>query len=60
MGEKELEDRRSHRIGSDPSRTQEEEMRDKLAQQERQIKQLKMENDLLKKVNELERRRDLT
>ena len=59
MGEKGLEDRRGHRSGSKPARTPEEEMRDKLARQERRIKLLEMENDLLKKVRELERRRDL-
>ncbi|WP_205733877.1 helix-turn-helix domain-containing protein [Enterococcus avium] len=59
MGEKGLEDRRGQRAGSKPARTPEEEMRDKLAQQERRIKLLEMENDLLKKVSELERRRDL-
>lgn len=60
MGEKGLEDRRGLRAGSQPSRTPEEEMRDELARQERRIKQLEMENDLLKKVNELERRQDST
>lgn len=59
MGEQGLEDRRGHRLGTQPSRTPEEKLRDKLAEQERIIKQLTMENDLLKKVSELERRRDL-
>lgn len=59
MGEQGLEDRRGHRAGTVPSRTPEEEMRDKLAAQEHKIKQLEMENDLLKKVRELERRRGL-
>lgn len=59
MGEQGLEDRRGHRSGSKLARTPEEEMRDKLARQERRIKLLEMENDLLKKVSELERRRDL-
>ena len=49
MGELGLQDRRGHRAGTAPSRTQEEAMRDQLAVQERRIKQLEMENDLLKK-----------
>ena len=56
MGEQGLKDRRGHRAGTEPSRTPEEEMRDRLAAQERRIKQLEMENDLLKKVRELERK----
>lgn len=58
MGEQGLQDRRGHRTGSKPSRTPEEEMRDQLAQQMRRIKYLEMENELLKKVSELERRWD--
>lgn len=54
MGEAGLKDRRGHRAGTEPSRTPEEKMRDRLAEQERRIKQLEMENDLLKKVRELE------
>lgn len=54
MGEAGLKDRRGHRAGTEPSRTPEEEMRDRLAEQERRIRQLEMENDLLKKVRELE------
>jgi len=57
MGEAGLEDRRGHRAGTLPSRTPEEELRDKIAQQERKIFELEMENALLKKVKELERRR---
>ena len=57
MGEAGLEDRRGRRIGTQPSRTPEEELRDKIAQQERKIFELEMENALLKKVKELERRR---
>ncbi|EOS7802575.1 hypothetical protein DUY20_RS14075, partial [Enterococcus hirae] len=49
---------RGHRAGTEPSRTPEEEMRDRLAEQERKIKLLEMENDLLKKVRELERKWD--
>ena len=44
------------RIGSKPSRTPEEELRDRIAELERKNKDLQMENDLLKKVRELERR----
>ena len=49
MGEAGLEDRRGRRIGTQPSRTPEEELRDKIAQQERKIFELEMENALLKK-----------
>lgn len=49
MGEAGLKDRRGHRAGTEPSRTPEEEIRDRLAEQERKIKRLEMENDLLKK-----------
>lgn len=56
MGEQGLKDRRGHRAGTEPSRTPEEEMRDRLAEKERRIKQLEMENDLLKKVRALERK----
>ncbi|MFR8179961.1 MAG: hypothetical protein ACLU80_08520 [Dorea sp.] len=44
------------RIASLPSRTPEEELRDKIAELERRNLDLQMENDLLKKVRELERR----
>lgn len=54
MGEKGLEDRRGKRAGSQPSRTAEEELRDKIADLERKNLYLQMENDLLKKVRELE------
>jgi hypothetical protein len=37
-----------------PSRTPEEKMRDKIAELERRNRDLQMENDLLKKVRELE------
>lgn len=56
LGFKGLEDRRGHRIGSLPSRSPEEELRDKIAELERKNSDLQMENDLLKKVRELERR----
>lgn len=38
------------------SRTPEEELRERIAELERKNKDLQMENDLLKKVRELERR----
>ncbi|SDI52811.1 helix-turn-helix domain-containing protein [Desulfosporosinus hippei] len=57
MGESGLEDRRGHRSGTLPSRTPEEELRDRIAQLEREKYDLEMENALLKKVKELERRR---
>jgi hypothetical protein len=40
-----------------PSRTPEEELRDRIARLEREKLDLEMENALLKKVKELERRR---
>jgi len=54
MGAAGLEDRRGRRAGTMPSRTPEEEMRDKIAELERRNRELQMENDLLKKVRELE------
>ncbi len=57
MGEAGLEDRRGRRVGTLPSRTPEEELRDRIAQLERKNFDLEMENALLKKVKELERRR---
>jgi len=57
MGEAGLEDRRGHRAGTLPSRTPEEELKDRIAQLERKNFDLEMENALLKKVKELERRR---
>ena len=57
MGEAGLEDRRGRRAGTLPSRTPEEELRDRIAQLERENLDLEMENALLKKVEELERRR---
>ena len=56
IGIKGLEDRRGRRIGSLPSRSPEEELRDKIAELERKNNDLQMENDLLKKVRDLERR----
>ena len=57
MGEAGLEDRRGRRAGTLPSRTPEEELRDRIAQLERDKQYLEMENALLKKVKEVERRR---
>jgi len=57
IGEAGLEDRRGHRAGTLPSRTPEEELRDRVTQLERKNYDLEMENALLKKVKELERRR---
>ena len=54
MGSAGLEDRRGRRAGTQPARTPEEELRDKLAELERRNRDLQMENDLLKKVRELE------
>jgi transposase-like protein len=55
MGAAGLEDRRGHRAGTQPSRTPEEALRDRISQLEREKRDLQMENDLLKKVKELER-----
>ena len=55
MGEAGLQDRRGRRAGTQESRTPEEELRDQIARLERQNRVLQMENDLLKKVKELER-----
>jgi len=54
MGSAGIEDRRGRRTGTMPSRTPEEEMRDKIAELRRKNRDLQMENDLLKKVRELE------
>ncbi len=54
MGSAGLEDRRGRRAGTMPSRTHEEEMRDRIAELERRNRDLQMENELLKKVRELE------
>lgn len=59
MGSAGLEDRRGRRVGTQPSRSPEEELRDRIAQLEREKQDLQMENDLLKKVRDLERRRRL-
>lgn len=54
MGSAGLEDRRGRRAGTQPARTPEEELRDKVTELERKNRDLQMENDLLKKVRELE------
>ncbi len=54
MGAAGLEDRRGRRAGTQPARTPEEELRDKIAELERKNRDLQMENDILKKVRELE------
>jgi transposase-like protein len=54
MGSAGLEDRRGRRAGTQPARTPEEEMRNKIAELERKNRELQMENDLLKKTRELE------
>lgn len=54
MGSAGLEDRRGRRVGTQAARTPEEELRDKIAELERKNRDLQMENDLLKKVRELE------
>ena len=54
MGSAGLEDRRGRRAGTLPSRTPEEEMRDRIAELERRNRDLQMENDVLKKLRELE------
>ena len=56
MGPAGLEDRRGRRAGTMPSRTPEEEMRDRIAELERRNRDLQMENELLKKVRELEKK----
>lgn len=57
MGEPGLEDRRGHRAGTLPGRTLEEDLRGRISQLEREKYDLEMENSILKKVKELERRR---
>ncbi len=56
MGAAGLEDRRGRRVGTQPARTYEEALRDKIAELEQKNYRLQMENDLLKKVRELEMR----
>ena len=56
LGEAGLEDRRGKRTADQEPRTEMEEMRVKLAKLEHELYMTKMERDLLKKLNELERR----
>jgi transposase len=57
MGKDGLQDRRGRRTGSLPSRTPEEELKAKITQLEHEKYMLQMENDFLKKLDEVERRR---
>ena len=56
QGEAGLEDRRGKRVPTQTARTPEEEMRIRIAQLEHENYMLRMERDLLKKLDELERR----
>lgn len=56
LGEAGLEDRRGKRIAEQEPRTELEEARIKIAQLEHELYMAKMERDLLKKLDELERR----
>lgn len=57
QGESGLEDRRGQRTAQQQPRTPEEEMKIRIAQLEHENYMLKMERDLLKKLDEIERRR---
>lgn len=57
LGKDGLQDRRGKRVGSLPPRTPEEEFKAKIAQLEHEKYMLQMENDFLKKLDEIERRR---
>ena len=56
LGATGLEDRRGKRVPAQTARTPEEEMRIRIAQLEHENYMLRMERDLLKKLDELERR----
>lgn len=56
LGEAGLEDRRGKRLAGQEPRTELEEARIKIAQLEHELYMAKMERDLLKKLDELERR----
>lgn len=58
QGEAGLEDRRGKRMAQQQPRTPEEEMKIRIAQLEHELYMTKMERDLLKKLEEIERRRD--
>lgn len=55
-GETALEDRRGQRTAQQQPRTPEEEMKIRIAQLEHELYLVKMERDLLKKLDEIERR----
>ena len=57
QGEAGLEDRRGQRIAQQTPRTVEEELKIRIAQLEHELYMTKMERDLLKKLNEIGRRR---
>ena len=56
LGEAGLEDRRGQRTAQQEPRTEEEELRIRIAQLEHELYMTKMERDLLKKLDEIERR----
>ena len=56
LGEAGLEDRRGKRTADQDPRTELEELKIKMAQLEHELYMTKMERDLLKKLDELERR----
>ena len=56
LGEAGLEDRRGQRTAQQEPRTPEEELRIRIAQLEHELYMTKMERDLLKKLDEIERR----
>ena len=56
LGEVGLEDRRGQRTAQQEPRTEEEELRVKIAQLEHELYMTRMERDLLKKLEEIERR----
>lgn len=56
QGEAGLEDRRGKRTAAQTARTPEEELRIRIAQLEHENYMLKMERDVLKKLEEIERR----
>ena len=56
LGEAGLEDRRGQRTAQQEPRTEEEKLRVRVAQLEHELYMTKMERDLLKKLEEIERR----
>ena len=56
LGEAGLEDRRGQRTAQQKPRTEDEELRVRIAQLEHELYMTKMERDLLKKLDEIERR----